>query len=213
MNNDEVTYSVSITKEELASLPIERYDGKIVVVATEATAEKAIAELRAMGTIGFDTETKPSFKKGNINQVALIQLAGHDKCFLFRLSKMGFPDVVKDFLEDESVTKIGLSIKDDFLSLSRYRNFEPKGFVDLQQYVKEFKIKDNSLSKINALIFGKRISKGQQLSNWEASKLSDAQKHYAALDAKACLEIYTELQKGEFIPELSPYYRKNELPS
>lgn len=203
-------YAVSITKEELATLPLERYEGKIIVVASEESAAEAVAELEKAGIVGFDTETKPSFKKGTVNNVALIQLSSLDKCFLFRTCKMGMPEVVKNFIENESISKIGLSVKDDFLNLGRFGKIEPKGFIDLQQYAKNFKIKDNSLSKIYAVVFGKRISKGQQLSNWEASELTEGQKQYAALDARACLDIYNKLSSGNFKPEESPYFRHEE---
>lgn len=200
-------YSVSISKQELSNLPVEKFDGKIIVVSSAETAAKAIQNLKKAKTVGFDTETRPSFKKGLIYKVALVQLSDGEKTYLFRLSKMGLPDVMKEFLEDENVIKIGLSIKDDFLSLSRFSKISPRGFIDLQQYVKEFDIKDNSLSKIYGVVFGKRISKGQQLSNWEASTLSDNQKKYAALDAKACLDIYNALNTGKFNPAESPYYK------
>lgn len=204
-------FVVTISKEELNSLPIERFGGKIIVVSSEETAVKAAKYLRKAGEIGFDTETKPSFRKGVVNDVALLQLATLDRCYLVRLSKIGYiPLAIKDLLEDENVLKVGLSIKDDFLNLNRTGRMDPKGFIDLQTYVKDFKIKDNSLTKIYSLNFGKRIAKSQQLSNWEASSLTEAQKNYAALDAAACLAIYSNMRAGNFIAENSPYYCKDE---
>lgn len=203
-------YSVFITKEEINALPTERFNGKIIVVSSESTAQKAIEELRKAPVVGFDTETKPNFKKGKMNNVALMQLSTADKCFLIRLSKIGFPQCVKEYLEDTNSLKIGLSIKDDFLNLSKLRAFKPGGFVDLQDYAKQFKIKDSALTKIHAILFDKRISKGQQLSNWEASTLNDKQKQYAALDAVACVNIYNHLNGGLFKPEESKYYRYEE---
>lgn len=202
--------SVFITKEELNTLPAEKFEGKIIVVSSLQTAEKAIEELRKAEITGFDTETKPNFKKGKMNNVALMQLSTNDKCFLFRLSKIGLPECIKDFLEDESCRKVGLSIKDDFLNLSKLRGISPKGFVDIQDMVKNFRIKDSSLTKIHSILFGRRISKNQQLSNWEASKLSEKQKSYAALDAVACVRIFNHLKSGSFIPEASRYFRNEE---
>lgn len=211
MNYANDNFVVTISKEQLNTLPVERFGGKIIVVSSDETADKAVHYLRNAGEIGFDTETKPSFRKGIINDVALLQLSTLDRCYLVRLSKIGhIPKSVKKLLEDENVLKIGLSIKDDFLNLGRTDRIEPKGFIDLQDYVKDFKIKDNSLTKIYSLNFGKRIAKSQQLSNWEASSLSEAQKNYAALDAAACLAIYSNLRDGNFIPEDSPYYCEDE---
>lgn len=202
--------SVYITKDELNALPAENFEGSIEVVSSETSAEKAIEDLRVAHVVGFDTETKPNFKKGKTNNVALMQLSTDTKCYLFRLSKTGMLQCIKDFLEDDSTFKVGLSIKDDFLNLSKLCDIKPAGFLDLQDYAKEFKIKDSSLTKIHGILFGKRISKSQQLSNWEAPALSEKQKKYAALDAVACVKIYNHLNGGSFIPSESIYYRNEE---
>lgn len=201
---------ISIAKDILATLPVENYQGKIVVVSSEQSVQKALASLRKADVIGFDTETKPNFKKGKLNNVALIQLATEQKCYLFRICKSGLLKELVKFLEDKNVLKVGLSIHDDFLGLSRISPVHPEGFIDLQQYVKDFNIVDNSLSRIYGILFGKRISKGQQLSNWEASKLTSAQKKYASMDALACIRIYKELSSGKFNPADSPYILKED---
>lgn len=201
-------YHVSIPKEELSSLPIYHYSGGIQVVNTLEEAEKAIAELRNESIVGFDTETRPNFKKGNQNKVALVQLSTHKKSYLFRLCKIGIPHSLQSFLEDSQITKIGLSIHDDFHNLKILReNINPAGFIDLQPFVKDFMIADNSLTRIFAILFGKRISKSQQLSNWEADELTLHQQSYASLDAMACLNIYDYLKAGKFTPEESKYYK------
>ena len=198
---------ISIPKDKLATLPVENYDGKIVVVSSEKSARNALEQLRKAEIIGFDTETKPNFKKGKVNNVSLIQLATEKKCFLFRISKSGLLKEIIDFLEDEKKKKVGLSIHDDFLGLSRIKELNPGGFIDLQPYVKQFNIIDNSLSRIYGILFGKRIAKGQQLTNWEASKLTFSQKKYAALDAYACVRIYKHLQANGFDPLKSEYIK------
>lgn len=196
---------IAISKEEMAALPTEKFEGEIVVVEDLPAAEKIVGELREAPVVGFDTETKPAFQKGQINKVALLQLSTQSRTYLIRLSKTGLPQGIKDFLEDESRLKVGLSIKDDFHSLAKLTDIKPAGFVDLQDYVKKFHISDCSLTKIHSIIFGRRISKSQQLSNWEAPSLTNKQQHYAALDALACVNIYNRLVSGEFIPEESPY--------
>lgn len=198
-------FILKISKEQLGTLQPEKFEGEIVVVTDPADVEKAVLELRSFPVIGFDTETKPSFQKGRINNVALLQLSGTDKSFLFRLNVLGLPDALVSLLQDESVRKVGLSVKDDFHSLSKLCRIEPKGFVDLQEYVRDFHIADSALTKIHAIIFGRRISKSQQLSNWELPSLNRRQQEYAALDAKACLDIYNYLQSGSFVPADSMY--------
>lgn len=198
-------YEVSISKEQLNDLPVQKYDGDIVIISHREAVADAVAELRKAEVIGFDTETKPSFQKGQLNHVALLQLSTDSKCFLFRLSKLGLPQEIKSLLEDETVCKVGLSIKDDFHSLAKISQLNPQGFIDLQDYVRKFHISDSSLTKIHGILFGHRISKGQQLTNWEAPTLTARQQEYAALDAKACIAIYRALSSGEFEPSESQY--------
>ena len=190
----------SITKEEIAAFDIEEFNGRIIVVDTPDKAIKAVNYLSRFKNIGFDTETRPSFKKGNLNKVSLIQLATDSRCYLFRLNKFdSFFSLIR-LLSDENIKKIGLSLKDDFSGIIKLLNFTPQGFVDLQKIVPKYDIADISLQKIYAILFNKRISKSQQLSNWEAEELSAAQKRYAALDAWACLRIYEKLcHTNEFI--------------
>lgn len=186
----------TITKEQIAELDVEVYSSRIYVVNTEEEANKAVEALRNYPLIGFDTETKPNFKKGQKNKVALIQLASTDFCYLFRLNKMGIPASLKDLLHDSSIIKIGLSLKDDFAAMAGRTKSEMMSFIDLQNIVGDYGIEDKSLQKIYAILFSKRISKAQRLSNWEADTLTEAQKAYAAIDAWACLKIYNELKKA-----------------
>ena len=115
-----------------------------------------------------------------------------------------------ELLEDEKITKIGLSIRDDFFNLNKIRKINPAGFIDLQQYVKQYKIIDNSLQKIYAILFGEKISKSQRMTNWEAETLTSSQMSYAAMDALSCVRIYNHINKEKFVPEKSPYYRNVE---
>lgn len=182
-------------KSKIAELPRVLFNGRIFVIQTEAEACKAIDYLSTFQLIGIDTETRPSFKKGVTNKVSLLQLSTDDTCFLFRLKRIGMPDCLKQFFQNESITKVGLSLKDDLLSLRRRGEFEPRSFLDLQQYVKTFGIQDMSLQKLYANVFGYKISKAQRLSNWEADVLTDGQKLYAATDAWACVNLYKELKE------------------
>lgn len=186
-------------------MPVLKYHGYITVVDTPEMEAYALTDISKHREVGFDTETKPSFRKGKLNNVSLVQVSTGERCYLFRLNKLGFTSGIKSFMENEEIVKIGLSLKDDFSVLHRNCEFVPRGFVDLQHYVKQFSITDLSLSKIYAILFGERISKSQRLSNWEAASLTESQQTYASIDAWACLRIYRYLRAGLFHPERSPY--------
>ncbi len=183
----------SITKEELADLPVEEFEGRIIVIQDDKEAKKATDYLSTQTLLGFDSETRPNFKKGSSNKIALIQISTQDTCFLFRLNHIGIPEGLTRILTSPDIKKIGLSLKDDFAAIRKRKSIEPANFVDLQTMVKKYGITDIGLQRIYGILFGKRITKGQRLTNWEAEILSDAQKKYAALDAWSCLQIYNQL--------------------
>ena len=185
----------TISKADVAQMPKAAFQGRIVVVDTEEDAKKAIGVLRKQPMVGIDTETRPSFKKGKLNRVALLQVAADDCCFLFRLNHLGMTASLVSFFEDPFTVKVGLSLKDDFRALHDRADFDPQACVELQEYVKIFGIEDNSLQKIYANLFGHKISKSQRLSNWEADELTESQRLYAATDAWACLRIYMLLHE------------------
>lgn len=196
---------VTISKEKLCTLPAAEYTGKCVIVDNEIKLKDAIRDLRSSPIIGFDTETRPSFKRGQTYKVALIQLATSDCCYLFRTNEIGYPRDLIEVLEDKQLLKVGLSIHDDFHNLRKVIDISPENFIDLQTFVKDYKIADNSLSRVYGILFGQRISKGQRLTNWEAAELTEPQQNYAALDAYACIRIYKFLKEGNFDPLQSPY--------
>lgn len=177
-------------------MPKVQFAGRIFIIYTEEEARKAVAYLNKYPIVGVDTETRPSFRKGANHKVALLQIATEDTCFLFRLNLLGLPDFLEDFLQND-VLKVGLSLKDDFAML-RKRNrgdLREGNWVELQDYVPLFGIEEKSLQKVYALLFGKKISKSQRLSNWEADVLTEAQQLYAATDAWACVMIYNYLEQ------------------
>lgn len=186
-----VIYS-KFDKKKIPTLSRVIFPGRIIVVLNEREADKAVDYLLNAELLGFDTETKPSFRKGHQNTVALLQVSTNDTCFLFRLHSTGLCPSIKKLLETTKVRKIGLSWHDDILSLKKCGEFQPKGFIDLQDHMKELGIEDTGLAKLYANIFGQRISKREQLSNWEADVLSEKQKTYAATDAWACVMLYKE---------------------
>ena len=184
-------------KEKIGDLPRVLFEGRIVVVLSEHEAEKAVRYLLSQDILGIDTETRPSFKKGPMNPVALLQVSSHEVCFLFRLNQLGMSPSVKRLLEDTTVPKIGLSLRDDLNSLHKLGEFTPGYFIDLQDHVREIGVEDMSLQKLYANFFGQRISKRERLSNWEADILRGKQKAYAATDAWTCILLYEELMRLE----------------
>ena len=184
-----------ITREEITLLPRRRFSGEIFYIDSPSGVKEFMSELDGEKVLGFDTETRPAFKKGVINEVALLQLSTSKQAFLFRLNELGLPDEIAALLSDTSIIKAGVAIHDDIIGLQRLSPFEPAGFIELQEFVKEFGIEDNGLKKLSANILGIQISKRQQTSNWEVDRLSRAQIEYAATDAWVCYEIFTALQK------------------
>ena len=184
-------------KAKIAALPRVLFKGRIVVVLTERDADKAVRYLLSQPILGVDTETRPSFKKGETHQVALLQVSSYDVCFLFRLNQLGLSPSVKRLLEDTRVPKIGLSLRDDLLSLHKLGDFNAGYFIDLQDHMREIGVEDLSLQKLYANFFAQKISKREQLTNWEADILQDKQKLYAATDAWSCIMLYEELMRLE----------------
>ncbi len=189
-------FKESITKEELTELPLKWFEGEIVLVDSYEKVNYAAGVLSQSSVIGFDTETKPSFKKGVVNKVSLLQLSVHNQAFLFRLNKIGLPEEIVTILANPNIIKPGVAIRDDIKALQGIKRFKPGGFVELQDYAKDLGILNFSLKKLAAIVLGFRISKTQQLSNWEAETLSEAQQIYAATDAWTALEIFENFSRN-----------------
>jgi ribonuclease D len=190
----EGNYKINITREEIDLLPRRKFEGEIFYIDTLDAFNEFFPLLEGNYILGFDTETKPAFKKGVVNEVSLLQICNANKCFLFRLNRIGLPNEMLRLLSDKNIIKAGVAIRDDIIGLKRIREFNPEGFIDLQTYVKEYGIEDNGLKKLAANILGFQISKRQQTSNWELDQLTPPQIEYAATDAWVCYEIYMTLE-------------------
>jgi len=164
---------------------------------TEEAAEKAANELLAASRVGIDTETRPVFRKGVVHPVALVQLALPEVVYLFRLNIYGLHDGIRELLESPDIQKIGIAQKDDAKELRRDFDCHPEGLVDLNDLCRDYGYQNGGARNLCAMILGKRISKSQQTSNWEAKTLSPAQQRYAATDAWICLEMYEKLLERE----------------
>lgn len=195
-------YIESISPQELEKLEYASFPGKIKVIdSVGADFNRAIAYLRSQKIIGFDTETRPCFSQNQPRYgVALLQLSGPEKAYLFRINTLGMHRRLCSLLADPKIMKVGAAVHDDIRGLQKHRDFVAAGFVDLQKIVWEWGIRDKAVKKMAAIILGYRISKTQQLSNWEADTLSESQCRYAATDAWVCREMYLKLMKSEKNP-------------
>jgi len=191
-----------ISREELNELPLQQYTGKVVVTARPLHFAGIIEEVRQASVVGFDTETRPSFKKGEYYPVSLVQLAIPNKVFLLRIHQSGLANEIKALLTDSAVTKVGVGTLDDIKALQKMDpTFEPSGFVDLNDTARELGVKNAGLRKLTAIFLNFRISKSQQVSNWERPELTERQVRYAATDAWACLAIYRQLQQWGYLDQ------------
>lgn len=195
-------YISSIAAEDIERLEQVSFPGTIHVIDTVgAEFNNAVRYLKSQQVIGFDTETRPCFSASQPRYgVALLQLSGRDHAYLFRINSMGMHRRLCSLLSSDKVIKVGAAVTDDIRGLQKYQEFTPRGFVDLQRIVGDYGIRDRSVKKMTAIILGFRISKAQQLSNWEAETLSDSQIRYAATDAWVCREMYIRLMNSEPVP-------------
>lgn len=186
-------FAPNIDNDEIVKLPRLSFAGEAFVISTEEELWDKIKLFSTSSILGFDTESKPSFKKGRNNGIALVQLSDEKTALIIRVKEVGLPNELVAILENEKIVKVGAAIRDDLKGLKSIRNFNPKGFVDLQQIAGNYNIEGQSVRMLAAIVLGVRVSKSQQLSNWEAESLSFAQIDYAAIDAWVCREIYLKL--------------------
>lgn len=188
-----MTFQPTISNEQTAELPSAQFDGKIIIVDRDYQIMEVCRDLSRQKIIGFDTETRPSFKAGVTNRVALLQLSTHERCYLIRLNKMKLHNPLLKILSNPNIIKIGADVAGDIRALHILRNFNERGFIDLQHIVNNWGIEEKSLRKMSAIVLGQRVSKAQRLSNWEAATLTPQQQMYAATDAWVCIKIYEKL--------------------
>lgn len=194
--NKTTIFQERITKEDTTQLPAIEFRGEIRIVDSVEDIISACEYLSNQRVIGFDTETRPSFRAGTMNKIALLQLSSDDVCFLFRLNKIPLDRAIMQLLESTKILKIGADVSGDLRALRQLRHFKDGGFIDLQSIISDWGIEEKSLRKMSALVLGKKVSKAQRLSNWEAGTLTDRQQVYAATDAWVCNKIYNTLLRA-----------------
>ena len=197
----ENSYIHHYSKDLIQWLPLAAFGGEVIVVDTPEKVEEAVAYLSKQPAVGVDTESRPSFTRGVHYPTALLQIATEERCYLFRLTHVGMPQALADIFSNPKITKVGLAFKDDIAGLRRRRDFKPANCIDLQTIVPKYGILDMGLQKIFAICFGRKISKAQQLTNWENSHLTPDQARYASTDAWATLLIYKDLMQTKPLPK------------
>lgn len=210
-----MTFKAKIEASEIERLSVAEFGGEICVIDHISEEYfKAVEYLKKQKILGFDTETKPTFTANERrNRVALLQLSGADKAFIFRLIKLGIPDELAKILSNARIKKVGAAVHDDIKGLQHYKQFVAKGFVDLQKIGKDYGIEEKSVRKMAGIILNLRVSKSQQLSNWESNELSHGQIQYAAIDAWACREMYVKLIAEKAKVEENPKAKVEEKPN
>jgi ribonuclease D len=194
---------LKITKEEINLLSLGQFEGEMFLVDKIDDVEEIADFLIQQRTLGFDTETKPAFKKGVVNQVSLLQLSTPTQAFLFRLNIIGFPDSIRNVLEKENIVKVGAAVRDDIKGLAKLTDsFHANSFFDLNEELKRVGFENVGVRNLCAMVLNMRISKSEQVSNWEADTLTQKQQRYAATDAWSCLEIFKKLKSEGFLDTL-----------
>ncbi len=189
---------INITAEELNLLPLKAFSGKVSLITEPAKLTAMVREIEKHDVVGFDTETRPSFKRGQTYKVALLQLAIPNKVFLIRIHQTGLPEEITSIFENPDIIKAGVAIHDDIKALQKINRFQPVSFIELSTMAKASGLQVESVKKLAGLLLGFRISKSAQTSNWEAPSLTEKQLEYAATDAWVCLEIYQHLKRNYF---------------
>ena len=194
-------YIHHLSKDLIQHYPLAQFEGEVIVVDREEQIAEAAAYLRRQKCLGVDTETRPSFTAGTHYPTALLQIATEKRCYLFRLTHIGMPSAVAEIFANPKICKVGLAFKEDLNGLRRRRDFVPANCIDLQKIVAQYGILDLGLQKIFGICFQRRISKSQQLTNWENSHLTPEQARYASTDAWATLLIYKQLKQTAPLPK------------
>ncbi|BDC98140.1 3'-5' exonuclease [Persicobacter psychrovividus] len=188
-------YQKEISKEEVNELPLTKYEGEIELITDSESLDEALKEIEEYSVIGFDTETKPTFRRGAKNHIALIQIATEEKVYLIRVQETGVTPALEDLLSNPDIHKIGIALTDDIRGMKEIADILPQGYIDLATEVKAMGWKVTGARNLSAIFLKIRISKNQQTSNWEKSEYSPQQIDYAATDAWICLEIYKKIQE------------------
>jgi len=188
-------YLKKLSSEEINSLPLAAYEGPIHVVDNQRDALLAVNSLRGHRALGFDTEKRPSFKKGQVYQPSLLQLSQPDAVYIFQLKLTGLPKELLNLFERKDIIKAGVAVGRDIHELREMKAFEPAGFIDLGDKAREAGLQHHGLRGLAAILLGSRVSKSARLTNWSKKELPEKALIYAATDAWLGLCLYGRMKK------------------
>jgi ribonuclease D len=197
-------YRRTISREEIARLPIRRYEGEVHVVATAEELERALADIRQDSVVGFDTETRPAFRKGEDYLPCLVQVATARRVYLLQLQRLDFSRAIAELLASPHIVKAGVALAGDLSQLQRLFPLEPVSIVDLGHVARRHGNRQTGLRNLAALFLNARIPKGARTTNWAAARLSPAQIGYAATDAWISRELYLCFQRLGLVARFAP---------
>ncbi len=184
-----------ISREEMAALPVRRYEGEVLLVQTPADLDRAWEDLARETTVGWDTETRPAFKVGESYLPSLVQAATAHAVYLFQLVRMDFSPVVGGLFAEPTIVKPGISVANDLAKLKQVMAFEEASVMDLGTVARRHGMKQTGLRNLAGIFLGLRVVKGPKTTNWAAPRLSAQQIDYAATDAWACRELYLRFKE------------------
>jgi ribonuclease D len=186
-------WSRAISREAMASLPIRRYDGAVRLLASPEALERELAAIHGERVLGFDTETRPAFRKGERYFPSLVQLAGESVVWIVQVQRADFSSGLREIFASESIVKAGIGIAEDLRQLKGIFPFEPAGAVDVGTLARRRGIEQTGLRNLAGIVLGIRIPKGARTSNWAAARLTPQQIGYAAMDAWIARALYLAL--------------------
>jgi ribonuclease D len=203
------TFPTTIAKADVNALPLARYEGPISLVADTRAAHAAVDYLRDEALVGFDTESRPSFRRGDNHPVALLQMAGAERVYLFQLHLLDNLDPVLALLADPAIRKAGVAIRDDIKKLQELGDFTPRNFVEISDLSRRLEVSNTGLRNLSAMFLGYRVSKGAQVTNWARPDLTQPQITYAATDAWISRLLYLKFAgMGLPVEEYRPQERE-----
>jgi ribonuclease D len=190
----------SISREAMSELPVCRYEGRVCVVATRSELTDALADIQQERVVGFDTETRPAFKKGERYDPSLVQVATAAAVYLFQLRRVDVIPGLAQVMANARIVKAGVAVARDVQDLKQVFAFAERSVFDLGVVARRRGLEQTGVRNLAGILLGCRVPKGSRTSNWASSALTPAQISYAATDAWICRELYLRMQGLAWLP-------------
>lgn len=189
----------AISPEALNELPVRRYEGKVNFVASPAQLHAARLDVLHERVIGFDTETRPAFRKGESYLPSIAQVATAAAVHIFPLRYPDTHRLLAELLASADIVKAGVALANDLRTLKQRFDFNERRVVDLGVVAKRNGYAQSGVRNLAGIALGYRIAKGAKTTNWAAAQLSPAQIAYAATDAWVCRELFLQFESSGLV--------------